>query len=527
MASRREEAARAAGKVSLAVLVSRILGLVREQVMAAIFGAGMLMDSWLVAFRIPNMLRDLFAEGAFNSAFVPTFARVLKKEGIGQAWFLANLVINGLMILLGALALLFLIFSDFFVTLLASGFAEVPGKHEIASTMLKILAPFLLMVTLAAVAMGVLNTLNHFFLPALAPAFFNVAIILAALLLVPRFENWGMLGIYAIAVGALAGGCLQFAVQWPLLFREGFRYRFRVSLSHPEIRRLLGLLAPAVIGVSAVQINIVVNTQLASFLGDGPVSWLGYAFRLIYLPIGVFGVAVAVVNLRDVSLLAAQERWDELKATVAHSIRRVGFLSIPAAVGLIVLASPVVATIFERGAFTPQDTIRTSQALIFYAVGLFAYSCVKIYAPTFYALGETRTPVKVSLLAVALNLVINLLLVFWLLPPPYAYLGLAMGTSVAVVFNNVALAFCLRQRLGGLGHQVGRTLSKAGLAGLLMGGVVAAARFGLLESWMSQSEMTQLMGLMLLVGIGVGTYVLLARLFRVEEVNWLWKRVQG
>ena len=170
-----------------------------------------------------------------------------------------------------------------------------------------------------------------------------------------------------------------------------------------------------------------VNTQLASFLGDGPVSWLGYAFRLIYLPIGLFGVAVAVVNLRDVSLLAAQERWDELKATVAHSIRRVGFLSIPAAVGLIVLASPVVATIFERGAFTPQDTIRTSQALIFYAVGLFAYSCVKIYAPTFYALGETRTPVKVSLLAVALNLVINLLFGFLAPAAPVCLSGLGDG----------------------------------------------------------------------------------------------------
>jgi putative peptidoglycan lipid II flippase len=299
--SRGAESARAASKVSLAVLISRVLGLVRDQVFAKLFGAGLYNDAWLVALRIPSLLRDLFAEGALSTAFVPTFTEHLQNKGRLDAWHLANLVLSGLLILLGFLTLLFFFFSDFFVSLLAAGFSTVPGKVEITSTLIKILAPFLMLIAMASVAMAILNTLNHFFLPALAPALFNVTLILWGLFLVPEFENRGVVPIYAMGFGALVGGFLQYAVQIPLLRKEGYRFRFRLSLQHPGIRKMGRLMAPAIVGVSAVQINVLVNTQLASFLQDnGPVSWLSYAFRIIYLPIGLFGVAVGIVNLKEV-----------------------------------------------------------------------------------------------------------------------------------------------------------------------------------------------------------------------------------
>ncbi|UCF36179.1 MAG: murein biosynthesis integral membrane protein MurJ, partial [Acidobacteriota bacterium] len=394
--------AKAAGKVSLAILISRVLGLVREQFFAKLFGASLYNDAWLVALRLPNLMRDLFAEGALSSAFVPTFTSHLKSGGRSEAWHLANLVVTALMILLGLVTVVLFLFSEFFVHGLAAGFAEVPGKVAITSTLIKILSPFLLFVALASVAMGVLNTLNHYFIPALAPALFNLTIILFAIFAAPAFEARGILPIYAMGFGALAGGLLQYAIQVPLLRKEGFRFRFSIDFKHPGIRRILRLLGPAIVGVSAVQINVLVNTQLASFLQDnGPVSWLSYAFRIIYLPIGLFGVAVGIVNLKEVSSHAARKEFNELKETVANSLKLVAFLAVPSTVGLVVLANPIVDVLFERGDFLARDTEFTSYALMAYSLGLFAYSCLKVYVPTFYALNDTRTPVRISLTAVA------------------------------------------------------------------------------------------------------------------------------
>ncbi|MFQ5740240.1 MAG: murein biosynthesis integral membrane protein MurJ [Acidobacteriota bacterium] len=522
--ARHFQAARATGTVSVAVLASRILGLVREQVMAALFGAGAQMDAWLVAFRIPNMLRDLFAEGALSSAFVPTFTDTLRRKGSQEAWLLANLVLNALMVLLGVLALIFCLFSDAFVYLLAGGFSQVPGKVELTSSLLRILSPFLLLIALASVVMGVLNTLNHFFLPALAPAFFNLSLILAGLLLVSRFEDWGLLGIEAIAVGAVVGGFLQFGVQLPLLRSHGFRYRFRLDFRHAGVLKIGRLLGPAVIGVSAVQINTLVNTQLASLLGDGPVSWLNYAFRLIYLPIGLFGVAVGIVNLREVSVLASQREWEELKQTVAASLRLIAFLSIPSSVGLMVLSVPIIQVIFERGHFTHSDTVHAAYALLLYSLGLFAYSGVKVYVPTFYALDDARTPVRISLVAVAVNVVVNLLLVFVILPAGYQYVGLALGTSLSLALNFLLLARGFRRRLGPFeGSRVGSTLLKTVLASLMMGTVVYLLYPVLEDRW---AEVGLLPGLVICIGAGGVVYFLCCRVLGVEEVHYFlpWRR---
>ena len=258
--------ARAAGKVGLAVFLSRILGLVRDQIFAKLFGAGLYNDAWLVAFRIPNLFRDLFAEGALSAAFVPAFTEALQKNGRAHGWMLANLVLSGLLVLLGGFALLLPLVSEWFVYLLAAGFSEVPGKVDITSNLLVLLAPFLMLVAMASVGMAILNSLNHFFLPALAPAAFNLALILAGLFLAPRFEDWGVLPIYAMGVGALVGGLLQYLIQLPLMRREGYRFQFRLSWQHEGVRRIIRLIAPAILGVGVVQINVLVNTQIASFL---------------------------------------------------------------------------------------------------------------------------------------------------------------------------------------------------------------------------------------------------------------------
>ncbi len=524
--ARRLAAARAAGKVSVAVFISRILGLVREQVLAAVFGASFLMDAWLVAFRIPSMLRDLFAEGALSSAFVPTFTAALRNEGAQRSWQLANLVFSTILVLLGLAGVLLLVFSDLFVYLLAGGFGDIPGKVELTSTLLKILSPFILLVASASVAMGILNAHDRFFLPALAPAFFNVCLILAGLFLAPWFESWGTLGIYALSVGALAGGMAQLAVQLPALFRLGFRFRFGLNLRDPGIRRIGRLLAPAVIGVSAVQITVLINTQIAAFLGDGPISWLSYAFRIIYLPIGLFGVAVGTVNLREVSVYAASEQWEELKTTVANSLKLIAVLAMPSTLGLWALAEPITRALYQRGQFTAQDSANTAQALIFYGIGLFAYSCVKVYAPTFYALDDTRTPVRISLAAVVVNLAVNVLFVFVLLPEEIAFAGLALGTSIGVLFNSLMLARSLRARLGPLRqHGVGEVIAKTLAAAAVMGVLV---HFGhaTLEAWIGAAgEIQRLTSLGLSIAGAAIIYFGLCWLLKVEEVRLLARRL--
>ncbi len=524
--ARRIEAARAAGKVSVAVLASRLLGLVREQALAAQFGAGYTMDAWRVAFRIPNLLRDLFAEGALSSAFVPTFTRVLTVQGRKEAWLLASLTLNALMIALGLLAAAFFFFSDTFVYLTAFGFGQVEGKVAVTSNLLKILAPFLMTIAAASVAMGMLNTLNHYFIPALAPAFFNLCVIVAALWFGPWLEGRGVEPIYAVAAGAVAGGFFQFAVQYPLLRRSGYRWRWRFDPANEGLRKIARLLGPAVVGISAVQINVVVNTQLASILGDGPVSWLSYAFQLIYLPIGLFGVAVGVVNLREVSLLAASSQWDELKETVANSIKLIAFLAVPSAVGLAVLAGPIVETLYERGRFTPLDSAATAHALVFYSLGLFSYSCIKVYVPTFYALDDTRTPVRISLLSVGVNVTLNSLLVFFILPRGWEYLGLAFGTSVSVILNNLLLARAFRGRLGDLRrHRVASAMWKTAAAAAAMG----AALWGLLEALEPSAAglAARLWRLSLLIGAGSAVYFGACRLLGVEEIDFLMRRLRG
>jgi len=414
------------------------------------------------------------------------------------------------------------------VYLLAAGFADVPGKVEITADLLKILSPFLMLIALASVGMAILNTLNHFFIPALAPALFNVALIAAGIFLAPQFEKWGILPIHAMGVGALVGGLLQYGLQLPLMRQHGYRFCFRIDLGHEGVQKIARLMAPAIVGVSAVQINVLVNTQIASFLQEnGPVSWLSYAFRIIYLPIGLFGVAVGVVNLRDVSLLAAQEKWEELKETVANSIKLISILAIPSAVGLMVLAVPIVRVLFERGGFTSADTLYTAYAVIFYSLGLFAYSCIKVYVPTFYALNDTRTPVRISMMAVVGNLSCNLILVFFILPEEYAYVGLAFGTALSVTLSSIWLARSLQRKLGSLqDYRVIPTFLKTVAASIVMGAVVYFLNQFFAGFWMETNLWRELVALTSCILVGIAVYFGCCLLLRIEETHRLFRRLK-
>jgi putative peptidoglycan lipid II flippase len=462
--------ARSAGVTGIATLASRILGLVRDQVLAAIFGAGSDMDAFLVAFRIPNLVRDLFAEGAMSAAFVPTFTKRLTLDGKEVAWRLGNNLINALIVVTGLLVAAGLIFSEPLVSAYAHDFSRVPGKLELTIRLTRIVLPFLTMVAVAAAVMGMLNSLHHYFVPALSPALFNVATIVGAVALVPLMPALGLPRITAIAIAALAGGALQVIVQWPSLRREGFRYRLALDLKDPGLHQVLVLMGPGTVGLAATQVNLFVNTLLATSQGTGAVSWLSYAFRLMYLPIGLFGVSIATATLPAVSRHAAVGNRDGIRQTVAQSIAMMMVLNVPATFGLVVLAEPIVRLLFERGRFLPSDTAATATALRLYAVGLVGYATARIASPIFYALRQSRVPVIVSVLTIAANIMINVALVRVL-----GFRGLALGTSIAMMANGGALLVLLRSHLDGLEEaRLAATLVKTIAASVVM----AAASFG-------------------------------------------------
>jgi len=519
--SERARTAGAAGRVSFAVAISRVLGLIRELIFASYFGATAMADAWNVAFRVPNLLRDLFAEGALSSAFVPTFSRILENEGRDQAWHLTNLIMTLLIILLGLFGILLLLIPELPVQILASGFAEVPAKFKLTLSMTKILAPFLLFVALAAVAMGIMNAFHIYFLPALAPASFNVLIIASCLIGVPLLAARELPIIYAAAVGATLGAFFQLVVQLPRLWALGFRPHLKLDLRHPGVRQIGRLVGPAVVGVSALQLNLVVNTTIASTLGDGPISWLNYAFRIMYLPIGLFAVAVGTVNLREVSLFAARQDQESLRRTLANSIRLVGVLVTPSLVGIILLSNPLVRTLFEHGRFTALDTERTAWALAAFAMSLLGYSLVKVFVPTFYALNDTRTPVLVSLLAVVLNLLVSLTLVFLVLPEDWRFVALAGATTVSVTANSLVLAWKLSPRVGSFrGLGIVSTLTRSALAAVGMAPLVWTAMVWTapLAARSFAGELVQVAGS---VALGIGSYALFCRWLGVDEIALL------
>lgn len=507
--------ARSAGLIGSATLVSRLLGLARDQTLAYLFGAGNAMDAFNVAFRIPNLVRDLFAEGAMTAAFVPTFSKRLTTDGRPRAWKLGNAVVNALGLVTGVIVVAGIVGAEPLTELFAASYASVPGKLELTVFLTRLMFPFLTLVALAAVVMGMLNSLERFFVPALSPAMFNVAMIASAVLLVPLMPALGFPAITAIAVGVVVGGFGQVALQWPALRREGFRYEPRLDVRDPGLREILILMGPGTVGLAATQVNLFVNTVLATGQGTGAVSWLNYAFRLMYLPIGLFGVSIATAALPSLSRDAARDQLVGMRETVSRGLRLMLMLNVPAAVGLMVLASPIVRLIFERGLFTSADTAATAGALLCYAPGLLGYSAVKIAVPGFYALRDARTPVKISVASMIVNVGVNVALIDVL-----GYRGLALGTAMAAIFNATALLWLLRRRLGGLdGHRLAVAFGKISAAAALMGAVVWFVDASLDARWPAASFWAQALQLSASIASGMAALALSARLLGIQEFD--------
>jgi len=515
--------ARSAGVISAATFLSRVLGLVREQVFAAQFGAGFAVDAFQVAFRVPNLLRDLFAEGAMSAAFVPTLSRAQERGGPEAALRLTNLVINFLLVVVSAICLVGILAAPWIVRVLAPGFAAVPGKLELTTLMTQIMTPFLVLVSTAAAVMGFLNTRRVFFIPAVAPAMLNLGLIASGFLIAPLCPRFGLEPIVGMAFGTLLGGLGQLLVQVPALRAQGYRWRPVVSFRDPDVLRMVSLMTPAAVGIAAVQVNNFVSTFLASQLPEGSVSWLNYAYRLMQLPIGLFGVAVATVTLAEVARHAAQQNIAGLKETLSFSLRLVFLLTLPATLILLALSRPIVALLYQHGKFGASDTMETARALWGYAVGLAAFSGVRVMVPAYYSLGMARIPVMISFVSIGATVVLNFLLM-----GPMAHAGLALATSIGSVLNFVLLFWMLRSRIGGIGGwSLATSVAKIATAAVVAG--VAA--------WITARAVEGVMGLeslaarLAVVGAGFAAallvYVGMATILRVEELQRLLGRLRG
>lgn len=507
--------ARSAGITAAATLTSRVLGLARDQVLAALFGAGNEMDAFVVAFRIPNLVRTLFAEGAMSSAFVPTFTRYLARHGRTEAWRLANNVLNALLLVTGVVVAAGVVFAQPLVSLYAGEYARVPGKLALTVSLTRVMLPFVMTAAIAAAVMGMLNSLHRFFVPALAPAAFNVATIICAFALVPLMPAIGLPRIAAIAIGALAGGLGQIAIQWPLLRREGFRYERIFDPHDAGLRQVLLLMGPGTIGLAATQVNVFVNTLLATTQGTGAVSWLTYAFRLMYLPIGLFGVSIGTAVLPAVSRHAAAHDIPGIRHTVSRGLALMLMVNVPATLGLIVLATPIVRLLFEHGQFRATDTTATAAAVQLYAVGLVGYSAARIASPIFYAVGRSRVPVVVSVATIAVNIALSVIFVRLL-----GFAGLALSTSVASIANGAALLWLLRRQLDGIeGRGLTVVLVKVSLAAAAMAFAAAAIQYQLVPPAADRRVLTQAARLAGSIGGALIVLTTAAKLLRLAEFD--------
>jgi putative peptidoglycan lipid II flippase len=506
--------------MTIATLLSRVLGLVRDVVLTAAFGAGREMDAFNVATRIPNLVRDLFAEGAMSAAFVPTFTRHLKANGEASAWRLGSNVINALLVVTGTLVVLGMVFAyplaDFYTS-----DAKFADNLPLTASLMRWTLPFLTMVAIAVAQAGMLNSLRQFFIPAVAPAMYNVAMVLSALVLVPFAPALGIEPITAIAIGTLIGGFLQIAAQWPSLIAAGYRYQPVLDFKDPGLRQVMILMGPGTIGVAAAQINLAVNTYLATSQPEGSVTVLNYAFRLMYLPIGLFGVSVATAAVPELARQATTAGFADMRRTVSSSLRLMLVLSVPSMVGLAVLGRPITQLLFERNALTPAATEAVAWALLMYSPGLVGYSIVKIASPSFYALNNARTPVIVSMITVGSNVLLNLWLVRVM-----GYGGLALGTATASLINAGLLLYLLSRRIHGIdAPRVLQTLIKISLASAVMG----AGAFWT-QGWLSgvvgsATMLTRAVSVGGSIAAAVLVLAAAAKLLRLHEFEEVWDAV--
>jgi putative peptidoglycan lipid II flippase len=503
---------KSAGLIGLATFASRILGFIRDMVLAGLFGATAAADAFFVAYRMPNLLRELFAEGSMSSAFIPVFTEYHTLREKQDAWELASAAFTTLLTIVTAVTLLGIVAAPGLVWLLAPGFHGQPDKLAMTTVLTRIMFPYLLFISLAALAMGILNSLRAFAAPALSPVFFNIFIIGCALFLSPAFPE----PIFGVAIGVVAGGAAQFAMQLPGLAFRGMVFGWRFQPWHPGVKRIGALMVPSLLGLSVTQINITVSTILASFFAGGP-TYLFYGMRLIQFPLGIFGVALATAILPTLAAQAARGALDELRGTLAFGLRMILFIILPAMLGLILLRQPIVHLFFEHGSFTAADTAATATAVLCYAVGLWAFAGVRIIVAAFYSLQDTVTPAAVAAIAVLANLALSILFMDRL-----EAAGLALATALASMVNVGLLVAILTRRLGGVDWgSVGRSALRTLLAAVPLVAVclwVAGAEVWTHEGkWVGKT-------VMLAVGIGLSVtgYVGIHALLKSEELDVIW-----
>lgn len=532
-ASTERSVARGAGASGAAILVSRLTGLLRDQVMAVVFGAGFATDAFNVAFRVPNLLRDLLAEGSMTRSLVRTFTDYDRNRGEDEAWELGRQLMLSLLLVLAVLCAVGWVFAPQIVHFLAGGFEKVQqeldgySKLELTTLLTRVMLPFLPAVVLAAVAMGMLNARERYGVSQLASAVLNLGMVVVGLSLIPVVRAFGQPAMLAMAIGVLVGGVLQFGYQLPPLYRLGFRLRWEWPRWHPGVRRVALLMIPATVGSAGWQINTVVNTLIASQMQQGSVSWLYYALRLQQLPVGVLGASLGMVSMTKQAYAMAESDLARFKETLESSLRLVIVATLPAVAWLIVLAQPIVALLFEHGRFGAGDTVQTAGALVMYGLGVPGAAGVNVMVGAFYALDAPWLAVRASAVSVGVNLALNLLFVGPLAFLGLGHRGLALASSVAVTINLLQLLFYIRRRVGPFGgRRILDSSLRAGAASLLAGLACWAALSSLGSAWRRGPVVegaVVLAGSVLLMGLSWG----LMRLFRVQELRTIESLARG
>lgn len=546
-----QSVARSAGIVSIAVMFSRVLGLVRETIFAKYFGAGFLYDAFIVGFRIPNLLRDLFAEGALSAAFVKVFTDYQLKNSEKEAWRLASLIFNGLAVILSVICIAGIFLSPLFVKLITYNYLGDPNhyyppeKAALATLLMQIMFPFILLVALAALAMGVLNTKGRFGIPASASTAFNIASIVFGIglaywlsggaweksvdkIVVPSdAAQWAIIGM---SIGTLIGGAAQLLIQIPSLFKVGFRFSWSLSFRDEGVRRVMRLMGPAIIGTGAIQVKVLVDTIVASGI-EGGASWLSYAFRLMQFPIGVFGVAIGTAAIPALSRLASEDNIAKFRSTLSDAMKLVLLLAVPSACGLIVLCEPIIALIYQRGEFTAFDSNMTAWALIAYSVGLAAYAAIKVVSPAFYALDDGKTPMYISLASILVHVpasfgMMQLLSTVGVTPERpngFGHAGVALATSIVATVNLAALMWYMRRKIKRINaRDIFAALVKISIASLVMSAVAYGSYFLLTNYFVGDKHLwVRLVEAFVPMAFAGIAFLVAAKLLRIEQLEQL------
>ncbi|MEO5369246.1 MAG: murein biosynthesis integral membrane protein MurJ [Magnetococcus sp. DMHC-1] len=504
---------RAVGTISFFTLLSRILGFVRDVVIARGFGSGMEADAFFVAQKLPNFLRRLFAEGAFATAFVPVFSTYKVQDDLAATRHMVMVVFTALAAILMVVVALGELAMPLLLMVIAPGFGDDPEKYRLTVDLTRITFPYILLISLVAMAGGVLNSYRRFAIPAATPILLNVFIILGALVAAPWFER----PVVGLALGILVGGIVQLLVQFPAMARLGLPLGLRWDPRHPAIRRILHLMGPSILGVSVAQISLILDTFLASWLPVGSISYLYYADRLVEFPLGLIGIAMATAILPALAAKAARNDEQGLNADLEFALRVVTLVNLPASVALVILREPILVMLFQGGAFDAHTTHATSQALLAYSCGLMAFTGVKVVAPAFFARHDTRTPVRVAVFCLVINMVLNVILMF-----PLKHVGLALATTLTSYLNVTLLLYYLHRQTGfRLGRPFLVTLGKTLLASAAMGGGLIWGRDTFWHAGLSTLKQTLILPAIIVAGMVL--YLVAIWILRTSELKEMQK----